>query len=65
MFTAEWRSHCFSGVDVNAVYEHALTSLMWAAGEGQTDAVKVLNAHGARLDLRDDRRRPVVRSTNV
>jgi len=28
---------------------------MWAAGQGQLDAVKLLLARGARRDLRDDR----------
>ena len=44
-----------AGVDVNAPYEHQLTALMWAAGQGHADAVALLLARGARPDLRDDR----------
>ena len=44
-----------AGVDVNLAYEHRLTALMWAAGQGHVDAVKLLLARGARPDLRDDR----------
>ena len=36
-------------------YEHGLTALMWAAGQGQVEAVKVLLARGASVELRDDR----------
>jgi len=45
-----------SGIDVNAAYEHRLTALMWAAGQGQVDAVKLLLRRGAQRDLRDDSR---------
>ena len=44
-----------SGIDVDAAYEHGLTALMWAAGQGQADAVRLLLARGAKRDLRDDR----------
>ena len=44
-----------SGIDVNATYEHRLTALMWAAGQGKVDAVKLLLTRGAQRDLRDDR----------
>ena len=44
-----------SGIDVNATYEHDLTALMWAAGQGQADAVRLLLERGAQRDLRDDR----------
>ena len=44
-----------SGIDIDAAYEHQLTALMWAAGQGQVEAVKLLLARGARRDLRDDR----------
>jgi hypothetical protein len=38
-----------SGIDVNAAYEHQLTALMWAAGQGQLEAVKLCSraARGA------------------
>jgi uncharacterized protein len=43
------------GVDANAVYANRLTALMWAAGYGRDEVVKVLLAAGARPDERDDR----------
>jgi uncharacterized protein len=43
------------GVDANAVYRNDLTALMWAAGYGNNDAVKVLLDAGARVDLKDNR----------
>jgi hypothetical protein len=43
------------GVDPNARYRNDLTALMWAAGYGRDEAVKVLLAAGARTDLRDNR----------
>ena len=51
-----------AGVDVNRRYAHGLTALMWAAGydasAGVDDVdvtIKTLIAHGAALDLKDDR----------
>ena len=44
-----------AGVDPNAVYAHALTALMWAAGYGHSDTVKALLEAGARAELKDDR----------
>jgi ankyrin repeat protein len=40
---------------IAAAYEQRLTALMWAAGQGQGEAVKLLLARGAKTDLRDDR----------
>jgi ankyrin repeat protein len=42
-------------VPVNTAYENELTALMWAAGQGQLAAVKLLLARGAKTDLRDAR----------
>jgi len=42
-------------VDANAEYANRLTALMWAAGYGHEEVVKVLLAGGARTDARDDR----------
>ena len=51
-----------AGVDANRRYGHGLTALMWAAGydasAGVDDVdatIKTLIAHGAALDLKDDR----------
>ena len=51
-----------AGVDVNRRYAHGLTALMWAAGhdasagvEDVDATIKTLIAHGAALDLKDDR----------
>ena len=44
-----------SGLDVNATYEHDLTLLMWAAGQGHADVARLLLARGARPEMRDDR----------
>jgi uncharacterized protein len=44
-----------AGIDPNAIYEHALTALMWAAGYGKTETVGLLLNAGARADLKDDR----------
>ena len=51
-----------AGVDVNRRYAHGLTALMWAAGHDASAGVddveatiKTLIAHGAALDLKDDR----------
>jgi ankyrin repeat protein len=44
-----------AGIDVNATYEHKLTLLMWAAGQGHADTVRLLLARGAKADMRDDR----------
>jgi ankyrin repeat protein len=53
-----------AGVDVNARYRADLTALMWAAGHADTtpaarvvETIKWLLAHGAKLDLTDDRGR--------
>jgi hypothetical protein len=43
------------GIAVDAPYANRLTALMWAAGQGQADVVKLLLERGARADLRDDR----------
>ena len=43
------------GVPINAAYENDLTALMWAAGQGQAGAVKLLLQRGANADLRDAR----------
>jgi len=40
---------------VDALYAHNLTALMWAAGQGQAETVKLLLGRGARTDLTDDR----------
>ncbi len=42
-------------VKLNATYDHGLTALMWAAGQGHVGTVKMLLARGADLALRDDR----------
>jgi ankyrin repeat protein len=42
-------------VDVNARYDNELTALMWAAGFGHDDAVKLLLARGAERNARDNR----------
>jgi len=51
-----------AGVDVNRRYAHGLTALMWAAGHDASAGVddveatiKTLVAHGAAVDLKDDR----------
>ncbi|HEY1782341.1 MAG TPA: ankyrin repeat domain-containing protein [Roseiarcus sp.] len=51
-----------AGVDVNRRYAHGLTALMWAAGYDASTGVDdvdatitTLIAHGAALDLKDDR----------
>jgi ankyrin repeat protein len=51
-----------AGVDVNRSYEHGLNALMWAAGyadgagiEDIKQVIALLIAHGAALDMRDDR----------
>ena len=51
-----------AGVDVNRRYAHGLTALMWAAGHDASAGVddveatiKTLIAHGAKVDLKDDR----------
>jgi uncharacterized protein len=51
-----------AGVDPNRRYAHGLTALMWAAGHDASAGVddvgatiKTLLAHGAALDLKDDR----------
>ena len=43
------------GVPVNAVYENQLTALMWSAGQGHADVVRLLLARGADPTPRDDR----------
>ncbi len=40
---------------VDTAYENQLTALMWAAGAGSTDTVRLLLARGARIDLLDNR----------
>ena len=42
-------------ISVDARYSHELTLLMWAAGYGHADVVKMLTARGAAVDLVDDR----------
>ena len=42
-------------VVLNTRYAHDLTLLMWAAGYGNSDAVKMLIDRGAEFDLTDDR----------
>ena len=51
-----------AGVDPNRRYAHGLTALMWAAGHDASAGVddveatiKTLIAHGAKVDLKDDR----------
>jgi ankyrin repeat protein len=44
-----------AGVDANATYRHDLTALMWAAGYGKADTVRLLLARGADPARRDDR----------
>lgn len=53
-----------AGIDANALYRGNLTALMWAAGHADTApassalaTVKLLIAHGAKVDLVDDRGR--------
>nr|MBA3477508.1 hypothetical protein [Lautropia sp.] len=36
-------------------YEHKLTLLMWAAGQGHSGAIRLLLDRDARTDLLDDR----------
>ena len=43
------------GIDPNAVYNNDLTALMWAAGFGKTETVKVLLAAGANPKVKDNR----------
>ena len=50
-----WAPCSSTGVDVNARYDNDLTALMWAAGFGQDEAVKLLLARGAERDARDNR----------
>ena len=40
---------------MDGAYENKLTALMWAAGQGQADAVKLLLSRGADRGLKDDR----------
>ena len=50
--------HCLAeraGVDVNKTYHHDLTALMWAAGSGKTETVKLLVERGADISRKDDR----------
>jgi len=42
-------------VSADAVYHNDLTALMWAAGYGRTDTVRLLLTAGARADRRDER----------
>ncbi len=42
-------------VALDAQYAHDLTLLMWAAGYGNADAVKMLVDRGAEFNLTDDR----------
>jgi uncharacterized protein len=43
------------GVDPNAAYHNHLTALMWAAGYGHAETVRMLIDSGARIDVVDDR----------
>ena len=43
------------GVDVNRQYKNDLTPLMWAAGYGHLDVVKMLVNHDAKLNVKDNR----------
>ena len=43
------------GIAADAAYPNQLTALMWAAGQGQAEVVKLLLERGARIDLKDDR----------
>lgn len=62
-----------SGIDINAVYEHGLTVLSWAAGHAddvpEADAaalVTLLLDRGARTDIADDRgQTPLVIATDM
>ena len=44
-----------AGVDVNQTYQHDLTALMWAAGYGKIDTVRLLLTRGAEVSFKDDR----------
>jgi ankyrin repeat protein len=44
-----------AGANINAAYADALTPLMWAAGQGQLETVKLLISRGANASLKDDR----------
>ena len=44
-----------AGALVDAAYIDALTPLMWAAGQGHTETVRLLLAKGANKTLKDDR----------
>ena len=43
------------GVNVNARYANELTALMWAAGYGKMDTVRLLVTRGADVSARDNR----------
>ena len=43
------------GADINRQSENNLTSLMWAAGYGKTEAVEILLKLGADTTLKDNR----------
>ena len=42
-------------IPVNARYDAQLTALMWAAGMGHAETVRLLLQHGADASLSDDR----------
>jgi ankyrin repeat protein len=42
-------------VEIDKPYHHDLTALMWAAGYGKTQTVKLLLDRGADRGLKDDR----------
>ena len=44
-----------AGVAPDIPHVHQLTALMWAAGAGSVETIRLLLARGARTDLRDDR----------
>ena len=44
-----------TSVPIDAQYGHELTLLMWAAGYGNADSVRLLVSRGASVDLTDDR----------
>ena len=43
-----------AGMNVNATVDFGLSSLMWAAFEGQTEVAKILLEHGADIDKQEE-----------
>jgi hypothetical protein len=49
-----------AGIDVNSQNCYGETALMWAAGTGATDIVRLLLSRGARVDIRNNTRESAV-----